>query len=956
VRTGECAARAAEYLGVDEDGLRPAERRILAFLAGREGPVSLRTMHGRIATAKARARFGAPASPVAVASAREKVSGEKAELADRSARAALTPSARDREVGSRPHSESKPRERQATRRRIAYPLRIIAAVVAIVMAAGACEPEGDSPIELGPAAAARTGYGHEGLPDADPSKWQSEAQVRRKLRSPFFPIQFAVRGILADTIRVRSLVEKVNSRLRPYVYLDLLRLSFNHRRFMRSERAERVASRGGALLPLPGGSLHPPAVAPTIGTVDRVGADSAKKGGGMASCAWTRTAAGVIIVLLGSQPARPDVIITEILASNTAYEIGPGDTPDLVEIYNRGPDDITLAGPGTGKRMYLIDDPRGDYRRWWKFPVTTILKAGEYMTIACDASGKFGFHANFQIDAPGGVVALMDTDSSCRRIIDSVEYGLQYPNISYARFENPDGTHVWRYTSRPTFFFNGKPVCAKGLLLRASPVYCGDPSELCPSSPENILEETLIPDFDDLDYSPALVKATDEVKVTARVGPSPDRVAIDLHYVLVAPDGTVGQEVLVPMRDDGKGPDATRDCEGLTSPTNDTWWAARIPAQLAGTTVRFWAESYWKGPRPDPDPCRRRVPAEAFSLYTVENTDPRAVRINEVLAINMTGIRSPRGFWESWIEIFNSGTQEVDLAGLYLTTTPRNPTQWAFPLSLPSQTRIPAGGYLIVWPGQISRPHDRIYLANAKGVFDGIDWSRDPRRPCPCDLLTDEQDPDISMGRIPDGADFIARIDPPSPGAQNPWPGNPPVIRALRAAPDDPSCGIPCENSSFVATGDHLANPARVRVNRADVTGSVETLADGSLLVPAAASGGVSGSMAVWVYQGPSGAQVASKVRFRCVSTPFIRGDAAGDGRLDLADPIRILGFLFGGAILECEDTADLDDDGLLLLNDPIYLLNYLFSGGPPPEAPFFCCGADPTPRDGISCETYRCP
>ncbi|MBM3288388.1 MAG: hypothetical protein FJY88_13740, partial [Candidatus Eisenbacteria bacterium] len=273
--TRECAARAAQYLGVDEDGLRPAERRILTFLAGRDGPVSLRTiadtlnldqetvravhepyliragfilrtMHGRMATAKARARFGGPASPVAVASAREKVSGEKAELADRSARAALTPSARDREVGSRPHSESKPREQQATRRRIAYPLRIIVAVVAIVMAAGACEPEDDCRLDLGPAAAVRALPEPEGLAGPDRSKWQREAQVRRELRSAFFPIRLAVRGILADTIRVRSFVEKIKSRLRPYVYLELLRLFFDHRRFMRSERAERAGKSGPA--------------------------------------------------------------------------------------------------------------------------------------------------------------------------------------------------------------------------------------------------------------------------------------------------------------------------------------------------------------------------------------------------------------------------------------------------------------------------------------------------------------------------------------------------------------------------------------------------------------------------------------------------------------------------------------------------------------------------------------
>ena len=54
---------------------------------------------------------------------------------------------------------------------------------------------------------------------------------------------------MADTPRASSLVENLNSRLRNYFflrrhigndYLELLRFFLNHRRFMRSERPERV--------------------------------------------------------------------------------------------------------------------------------------------------------------------------------------------------------------------------------------------------------------------------------------------------------------------------------------------------------------------------------------------------------------------------------------------------------------------------------------------------------------------------------------------------------------------------------------------------------------------------------------------------------------------------------------------------------------------------------------------
>ena len=67
---------------------------------------------------------------------------------------------------------------------------------------------------------------------------------------------------MARTPRSSSLVENLNSRLRNYftlrrhlgsAYLDLLRFFLNHRRFMRSEHAERVGKSPAELL---NGSEH----------------------------------------------------------------------------------------------------------------------------------------------------------------------------------------------------------------------------------------------------------------------------------------------------------------------------------------------------------------------------------------------------------------------------------------------------------------------------------------------------------------------------------------------------------------------------------------------------------------------------------------------------------------------------------------------------------------------------
>ncbi len=81
----------------------------------------------------------------------------------------------------------------------------------------------------------------------------------------------------------------------------------------------------------------------------------------------------------------------------------------------------------------------------------------------------------------------------------------------------------------------------------------------------------------------------------------------------------------------------------------------------------------------------------------------------------------------------------------------------------------------------------------------------------------------------------------------------------------------------------------------------------------------------------------------------FVRGDANSDDSVDISDAVRILGFLFLGAELDCVDRADVDDDGIVVITDAIALLNYLFQDGRAPREPFPVAGEDPTP-DNLEC------
>ncbi len=100
-------------------------------------------------------------------------------------------------------------------------------------------------------------------PACDPRRWQADAVLHRQLRERYYPLSQATRDLARSTVRASSIVENLNSRLRNYFflrrhlgsdYLALLQFFLNHRRFMRSVRAERVGRSPAEVLT---GQPHP---------------------------------------------------------------------------------------------------------------------------------------------------------------------------------------------------------------------------------------------------------------------------------------------------------------------------------------------------------------------------------------------------------------------------------------------------------------------------------------------------------------------------------------------------------------------------------------------------------------------------------------------------------------------------------------------------------------------------
>jgi hypothetical protein len=95
------------------------------------------------------------------------------------------------------------------------------------------------------------------------------------------------------------------------------------------------------------------------------------------------------------------------------------------------------------------------------------------------------------------------------------------------------------------------------------------------------------------------------------------------------------------------------------------------------------------------------------------------------------------------------------------------------------------------------------------------------------------------------------------------------------------------------------------------------------------------------------------KVRFGAPKgRPFQRGDADGNGRINITDAVLIIQIAIGNLNerYDCDDARDANDDGRVNIMDALPVLAWIFQRGPRLPAPFLACGLDPTDGDGVSC------
>lgn len=143
--------------------------------------------------------------------------------------------------------------------------------------------------------------------------------------------------------------------------------------------------------------------------------------------------------------------------------------------------------------------------------------------------------------------------------------------------------------------------------------------------------------------------------------------------------------------------------------------------------------------------------------------------VNEFLASNDFGLTDPFGDNDDWIEIYNAGSEAVDIGGMYVTDDLLEPTMWQIPATYPDSTTIQPGGFLILWADKESEEgvlHLELKLSGS-GEQIGLVQVVDTDTSFIDSLTYGEQTADTSYARFPDGSSTWKIFNQPTPGASN---------------------------------------------------------------------------------------------------------------------------------------------------------------------------------------------
>ncbi len=137
--------------------------------------------------------------------------------------------------------------------------------------------------------------------------------------------------------------------------------------------------------------------------------------------------------------------------------------------------------------------------------------------------------------------------------------------------------------------------------------------------------------------------------------------------------------------------------------------------------------------------------------------------ITEVLAANARTVADDRGRYTDWIEVHNPTDTPITLGGYTLTDDPDEPDKWRLPF-----TTLAPGAFLVVWASGENQVTSTGWHTNFRlsgdGEYVGLFG---PDGQVADEVKFDEQETDVSLGRIATVSGEWVSFTIPTPGAAN---------------------------------------------------------------------------------------------------------------------------------------------------------------------------------------------
>ncbi|SVA72075.1 uncharacterized protein METZ01_LOCUS124929 [marine metagenome] len=431
----------------------------------------------------------------------------------------------------------------------------------------------------------------------------------------------------------------------------------------------------------------------------------------------------------------PDVVINEFLAGSEnccGSDIFDGNNEDFVELYNYGTDLININGWGFSDTDGLITTV---------CTTNTIIAPGDFLVLWYTGDNNGFPEINEKLSKDGETIYIADADGNP---IISYDFGPQTDDISYGR--NPDGSDTWEYFSVPT---PGESNVIENL----------PPGPFSLIYPEN--NDTLVIDLNNLN---------DSTVFSWEESVDPDGDSIQYIFQLYGGwGGMLGLEfdIIYNQTLDNTELSISNNFFSSTiinfySEVNDGYFLQDL------SSIPVWwsvfssdgTDTYGEDASDDLGYNDNGfvVTVDLSGIDTTGTEDPEIV-INEFLAANEICCISPDGNTEDFVELYNFGTDTININGWGFSDTNGQVATTA------PDTNIAPEGFIVLWftgdttgfpeiDSKLSPDGETIYIADSDGN-PIISYDFGP------------QTDDISYGRFPDGSESWTYFSSPTPGAPN---------------------------------------------------------------------------------------------------------------------------------------------------------------------------------------------